>query len=74
MTRDPPTPAAFIESCRRCRPTRHLHGWHARDLGEMVAGLLEDLAATRHALAVHRSSDGTCGSPGCRLCEGHTDE
>jgi chromosome segregation ATPase len=38
------TPEAFVECCRRCRPTKHLHGWSARELGEMVDALRAELA------------------------------
>jgi hypothetical protein len=38
------TPEAFVESCRRCRPTKHLHGWGAAEIGEMVATLRAELA------------------------------
>jgi uncharacterized small protein (DUF1192 family) len=38
------TPEAFVASCRRCRPTKHLHGWSARELGEMVDALRAELA------------------------------
>ena len=40
--RDWLTPEAFVLSCQRCRPTAHLHGWHARDLGAMVEALLRE--------------------------------
>jgi len=33
------SPEAFIQACQVCRPTKHLHGWDARDIGEMVAAL-----------------------------------
>ena len=33
-------PAAFVASCRRGRPTKHLHGWHAYDLADMVERLM----------------------------------
>jgi len=36
------TPEAFIASCQRCRQTKHLHGWHARELGAMVETLVRE--------------------------------
>jgi len=38
----PLTPEAFVAACQRCRPTKHLHGWHARNLGAMVEALLRE--------------------------------
>jgi hypothetical protein len=46
----PLTPEAFIASCQRCRPTKHLHGWHARELGAMVEALARERDEARAAL------------------------
>jgi len=40
LPREGLTPEAFVESCKRGRPTKHLHGWLARDLGKMVETML----------------------------------
>ncbi len=40
LPREGLTPEAFVESCKRGRPTKHLHGWLARDLGKMVETIL----------------------------------
>jgi hypothetical protein len=53
----PLTPEAFIASCQRCRPTKHLHGWHARELGAMVETLLRERDEARaHAYAAERDA------------------
>ena len=52
MTRGPLTPAAFVEGCRRGRPTKHLHGWSARELADMVEALL-----TEHAQVLRENTE-----------------
>jgi len=53
----PLTPEAFIASCQRCRPTKHMHGWGARELGAMVEALVRERDEARaHAYAAERDA------------------
>jgi hypothetical protein len=52
----PLTPEAFVAACKRCRPTKHLHGWHARELGAMVETLVRERDEAR--AEVERFRDG----------------
>ena len=47
----PLTPEAFAAACRIARPTTHLHGWHSRDLGEMVEHLVAERDRAESRLA-----------------------
>lgn len=69
----PLTPEAFATSCRIARPTTHLHGWHSRDLGEMVEHLVaeRDRAESRlacWALSEAFASLAAIGDAPCAAC------
>lgn len=54
--RRPLTPEAFIASCRAGRPTKHLHGWSALELGKMVADLVRERDKLRALIREYRDA------------------